>query len=161
MKISGDHTQNVDVFQLKDGNFLLIVDELHHEDVQHDYDDNEVYDEVPDDYHPQDDYVSVLGNGDVQLALGPKSQPLLYSKKAKRVDVQKLKENIWTKMETDIGKNNISFSNIVSSLDEVYHSEARKDVSVPFCFICLLHLANENNFEISSTELLNELIITN
>ena len=31
----------------------------------------------------------------------------------------------------------------------MYTAKAMKDISVPFCFICLLHLANERNLTIS------------
>jgi condensin complex subunit 2 len=96
--------------------------------------------------------------------------PLSYSKKAKRVDVQKLKENIWHQMnEIDMDQVNYilflsqqvtSFSKVVQSLDNVYPSAVRNDISVPFCFICLLHLANEQDLSIISGASLNELTIT-
>lgn len=34
-----------------------------------------------------------------------------------------------------------------------------KDVSVPFCFICLLHLANENGLVLQGSDALDELSV--
>ncbi|RUS23667.1 condensin complex subunit 2/barren [Jimgerdemannia flammicorona] len=89
-----------------------------------------------------------------------------YAKTAKKVDVKKLKDNLWREMTvgngtaagaaaaqedvpedaTVVGRQ--KFTEIVSGLDKVYPEKKRKDISVPFCFICLLHLANEKNLVI-------------
>jgi condensin complex subunit 2 len=53
-----------------------------------------------------------------------------------------------------------TFSNLMHSLDTVYAPSVRKDVSVPFCFICLLHLANERDLSIISKGNLTELTIS-
>jgi condensin complex subunit 2 len=123
-----------------------------------------------------------------------KTIPLFFARTAKRVDVAKLKENLWHKMvessvpstlDAEHEKENISsdpkivekaiesaqqdekmnifqepkqFTHIVSDLDECYEEKARKDISVAFCFICVLHLANENNLKITS-EGMKELVI--
>jgi condensin complex subunit 2 len=52
------------------------------------------------------------------------------------------------------------FTEVISSLKKVYPKEAMKDISVSFCFICLLHLANEKNLTITGDESLAELIVT-
>jgi condensin complex subunit 2 len=40
------------------------------------------------------------------------------------------------------------FTDVVHKLGEYYPEKKMKDISVAFCFICLLHLANENELEI-------------
>lgn len=84
---------------------------------------------------------------------------LNYARFAKRVDVAKLKTTLWNEF-TEETKNNSkeeSFSNLINGLSKNYSSEALAEVSVPYCFICLLHLANENNLDIKSEG--NDLII--
>jgi len=91
-----------------------------------------------------------------------------FAKAAKKVDVKKLKENIWKKLTVD--ENNPSkaevvsgkkeFSKVINTLNAVYPEKKMKDISVPFCFICLLHLANEKNLSLQGSSGLNELIIT-
>lgn len=96
-----------------------------------------------------------------------KPKPLVFAKSAKRVDVQRLKTNLWTKItETTkpiaeehksapmVQKSQVSehfetkFSDIVGDLSTCYEEKTFKDISVAFCFICVLHLANENNLDI-------------
>ncbi|KAI8909581.1 condensin complex subunit 2/barren [Gorgonomyces haynaldii] len=93
---------------------------------------------------------------DLPLKQSMKAEPLNYSRKAKRVDVQKLKENLWTNLQ-DTSKE--QFTQVVSELDEVYDEQARSEISVSYCFICLLHLANEQNLSLSSKTTLDELLI--
>lgn len=80
---------------------------------------------------------------------------LNFARVAKRVDVQKLKQAIWEEIEV-VGKpaatQDVSFSGLVHGLDSSsYPKEALKDVSVSYCFICLLHLANEHGLDIKSS----------
>ncbi|KAG0047734.1 hypothetical protein BGZ83_007252 [Gryganskiella cystojenkinii] len=126
-----------------------------------------------------------------------------FSKTAKKVDVKRLKDNIWKEMnqqslkrqpasreaskkksrtdhddedgeeeaEEDNNKNSEDeeeqeyikkeqkFTEIIGGLSKVYPEQKLRDISVPFCFICLLHLANEKNLSIEGTENLNELVI--
>jgi condensin complex subunit 2 len=82
-----------------------------------------------------------------------------YAQSSKRVNVKKLKSDLWTKLEpTCSGENNenisadfnktspalvpkpLSFQNIVS---DIAQDQTQKDASLSFYFICLLHLANE------------------
>ena len=51
------------------------------------------------------------------------------------------------------------FTEIIESVQQKYPEKKAQDISVPFYFICLLHLANEKNLSISSNETLNELKI--
>ncbi|KAI9296932.1 barren [Neoconidiobolus thromboides FSU 785] len=106
-----------------------------------------------------------------------------YARTAKRVDVKLLKDNIW-KIINDEGPidtkgildkinedkdeildtiskpiNSLAFSKVVKDLPLAYPKKKAKDLSVPFCFICLLHLANEHNLEIEADSDMKELII--
>lgn len=111
------------------------------------------------------------------LVAAPKftfAQQLNYARVAKRVDVAKLKSTLWNEFvqqpkpskpnqdnsEDQSGKSTKTFSALINNLSKSYPNEALADVSVPYCFICLLHLANENNLEIQSTDN-KDLIIRN
>jgi len=86
-----------------------------------------------------------------------------YSKRAKNVDVEKLRNNIWTQLCADSQENqtpnapkpvsnDISetklFSEVLASLPEVVPAAQIPDLSVPLCFICLLDLANKKGLQI-------------
>ena len=51
----------------------------------------------------------------------------------------------------------LKFTSIMNGLQQVYPKQAMADISTSFCFICLLHLANEKGLALSSEEGLNEL----
>lgn len=42
------------------------------------------------------------------------------------------------------------FTSVISGLQKVYPEEKMEEISTSFCFICLLHLANENGLRIES-----------
>lgn len=46
----------------------------------------------------------------------------------------------------------IPFTKTVNNIGSMYPPEQRKDLSTSFCFICLLHLANEHGLDIENTE---------
>lgn len=94
-----------------------------------------------------------------------KTKPLYvnYARTAKRVDVKKLKDNLWkalttakadatNEQPTEEGEERVhgvqKFSDIVQNLKKMYSPKTMRDISVPFCFICLLHLANEKDLSI-------------
>lgn len=86
-----------------------------------------------------------------------KSKPLYvnYARTAKRVDVKKLKDNLWKALTLEKGEEEEEkvhgvqkFSDIVNNLKRMYSPKTMRDISVPFCFICLLHLANEKDLSI-------------
>lgn len=111
-----------------------------------------------------------------------------FSRIAKRVDVKLLKTNIWKsisqipnpqiKKDGSVGlddendqntpdemaaeeKPNLkTFRNVVETVGQMYGSDEKKDLSTSFCFICLLHLANEHSLNISTNENHDDLIIT-
>ncbi|ORX52410.1 barren [Hesseltinella vesiculosa] len=83
-----------------------------------------------------------------------------YAKKAKRVDVKKLKENLWKALTlpppeqaqeqvTAVVHGELKFTEVIHNLKKMYPVKVMRDISVPFCFICLLHLANEKNLSIT------------
>lgn len=118
-----------------------------------------------------------------------------YAKKAKRVDIRKLKENIWRELaifaaedeedpETsgeqsgsgmgdesarhstpkpgdsmDLDKSDLikrdptdprSFDAVLSGLRKLYPKDRMDEISTSYCFICLLHLANEEGLQIQA-----------
>ena len=51
------------------------------------------------------------------------------------------------------------FSEVIRTLPELYPESRLKELSVPFCFICLLHLANEKNLSIAGSKNLDDLFV--
>ncbi|KAK9333510.1 condensin complex subunit 2/barren [Lipomyces starkeyi] len=108
-----------------------------------------------------------------------------YARVAKKVDVKKLKDSLWTTLDYDrfIAPEKATeetpvarrasfirpgalaeeepkyFSEIVGSLKELYPARAMADISTSFCFICLLHLANEKGLDIKNSEGFTDLTI--
>lgn len=52
------------------------------------------------------------------------------------------------------------FVDLVENIGKMYSNEERKDLSTSFCFICLLHLANEHGLDVMSNEGHDDLRIT-
>jgi condensin complex subunit 2 len=48
----------------------------------------------------------------------------------------------------------------MNSLQSVYPAQAMEDISTSYCFICLLHLANEKGLVLEDVEGLTELNIS-
>jgi len=104
-----------------------------------------------------------------------------YAKKVKRVDVRKLKENIWKELDIVVPpqvhrfsflssimltrylkdeeeaprsrpptdpNDARQFTRVISGLRKSYSKEKMEEISTSFCFICLLHLANERGLKI-------------
>lgn len=170
--------------------------------------------EVPFDtqfFHEDDDGVfDPMGEAtDNALALEPEDEEELatqalkrirpefvnYAKKAKRVDVRKLKDNIWRElaifaedeeedaetsgeqsrsgMDDESGRHSTpkhgdsmdldrsaivkrdptdprTFDAVLSGLRKLYPKDRMDEISTSFCFICLLHLANEEGLQIQA-----------
>mmetsp|Transcript_17449 Transcript_17449/g.19430 ORF Transcript_17449/g.19430 Transcript_17449/m.19430 type:complete len:145 (+) Transcript_17449:133-567(+) len=87
-----------------------------------------------------------------------------YATVAKRVDVKALKSDIWksfTKLsiqdkdtdesdEDEENENPVDFKNVLAGFSDKMQKK-HKDASVQYCFICLLHLANEKCLSITQT----------
>ncbi|KAI0629177.1 barren [Trametes polyzona] len=90
-----------------------------------------------------------------------------YAKRAKRVDVRKLKENIWKGLDivTDHAEDQDAmdtderppptdpsearqFTSVITDLQKTYPQDKLSEISTSFCFICLLHLANERGLKL-------------
>lgn len=53
----------------------------------------------------------------------------------------------------------LKFTSVMNGLQSVYPKQAMADISTSYCFICLLHLANEKGLVIEKEEGLQELSI--
>ncbi|KAI9167004.1 Condensin complex subunit 2 [Paramyrothecium foliicola] len=101
-----------------------------------------------------------------------------YARVAKKVDVRRLKEEIWKGMDLESLENPLEkepvaesgadapqseeplkFTSVMNNLQSVYPKPIMDDISTSFCFICLLHLANEKGLVIEKTPDLTELNI--
>ncbi|KAA8897721.1 hypothetical protein TRICI_006684 [Trichomonascus ciferrii] len=94
-----------------------------------------------------------------------------YAKSAKKVNIKLLKDNIWNvmKMEDTLQQpeeeqeqepakqppaqqeETCEFKEIVQDLKSVYPPQQMSEISTSFCFICVLHLANEKGLTIEGT----------
>lgn len=110
-----------------------------------------------------------------------------YARVAKKVDVRRLKENLWRDLafeapaakeapEADAGPQDSGptaaaaaapastqevkqFTEVVNNLRAVYPKQAMADISTSYCFICVLHLANEKGLVLEGNETLTDLVI--
>ncbi|CAI4055948.1 hypothetical protein SUVZ_02G0210 [Saccharomyces uvarum] len=131
-----------------------------------------------------------------------------YSRVSKKVDVRRLKKNVWKSINSliqeqdakkedtlpkeddedeapktdepleedeppkadealregesskeDEPRKELKFSEIIQGISKMYSDETLKDISTSFCFICLLHLANEHGLQIISTDNYDDLIV--
>jgi len=80
-----------------------------------------------------------------------------FARYAKRVDVRALKENMWrqlhkvstaTNAPPATGALSSSFQRGITELKQVVPAAALDSVSVSYCFICILHLANEKDLQL-------------
>ncbi|KAL4063168.1 condensin complex subunit 2/barren [Scleroderma citrinum] len=124
---------------------------------------------APDDAGEQDLLATTQG-----MSRRVKPEFVNYARRAKRVDVRKLKENIWKGLdikvpkkeddddddndEMDIDDQQLTdpseareFSTVISGLQRSYPKDKMEEISTSFCFICLLHLANEQGLKLQST----------
>ena len=53
----------------------------------------------------------------------------------------------------------LKFTEVMNGLQSVYPKQAMADISTSYCFICLLHLANEKGLVINNHENFEELTI--
>jgi condensin complex subunit 2 len=96
----------------------------------------------------------------------PRPENVRYAKRAKRVDVKRLKDDIWTdlrglvdvppddEMEPQVAATPTEevkvFDSVIHSLRTTYPRDKMSEISTSFCFICLLHLANEEGLRIET-----------
>ena len=53
----------------------------------------------------------------------------------------------------------LKFTDVINNLQTVYPKQAMADISTSYCFICLLHLANEKGLVINNAENFMDLTI--
>ncbi|MCJ1464682.1 hypothetical protein MMC07_003295 [Pseudocyphellaria aurata] len=96
-----------------------------------------------------------------------------YARVAKKVDVRRLKEEMWRgigfekaapqeheSLLSEPPHNEVlRFTTVMNNLQQVYPKQAMADISTSYCFICLLHLANEKGLTLGSDIGLEELSI--
>ncbi|KAH7077435.1 condensin complex subunit 2/barren [Paraphoma chrysanthemicola] len=87
-----------------------------------------------------------------------------YARVAKKVDVKRLKDELWKGIgfedittpptpeapSTKATDGSLTFTDVVNNLQSVYPKQAMNDISTSYCFICLLHLANEKGLVINN-----------
>lgn len=103
---------------------------------------------------PSDERLSNVGSN--LIVGGRKVRPdyVNFSRTAKKVDVKYLKDNLWKSVNIEKKKDQdekINFKDVVHNISNMYPDEERKDLSTSFCFICMLHLANEHSLSIENT----------
>ena len=92
---------------------------------------------------------SCLGGeaGHMQLLIDMQHSPLSQAPKVSKAPPPKSDEE------------SLKFTSIMKNLQQVYPKQAMDDISTSYCFICLLHLANEKGLEIANEPGLEELSI--
>ncbi|KXS10685.1 hypothetical protein M427DRAFT_47828 [Gonapodya prolifera JEL478] len=95
--------------------------------------------------------LSVLSGSETHRDSDYASQPVTAPKKTAKLTI---KEHLNEKEEKQ------QFSSIVRDLQTFYPQQKLKDISAPFVFICLLHLANEKTLAIDQSSL-TELTVYN
>ncbi|TFK39421.1 condensin complex subunit 2/barren [Crucibulum laeve] len=140
------------------------------------FDDGDGYDGAPIDQDANDQDLLAATQGQTRRV---RPEFVNYAKRAKRVDVRKLKDNIWKGLDIVVPqtkKKNIEeeeeeesmdvddapgptltdpeesrqFSQVISGLQKSYPRDKMEEISTSFCFICLLHLANEQGLKLES-----------
>lgn len=53
----------------------------------------------------------------------------------------------------------LKFTSVMNNLQQIYPKQAMDDISTSYCFICLLHLANEKGLTINNEPGLEDLTI--
>lgn len=147
-----------------------VQEENYHDFSDHgDIDDDDGYDENHNGH-------SIISHGTTFYFNGPDANGLVdapkmtrveainYAKKAKKVDVKQLKDRMWdnmTKASSDHNnmENNLKLTEIISDVSATYPSKKASEITTPFYFICLLHLANEKHLEIKNNDELSELMV--
>lgn len=122
--------------------------------------------------------VPEVATSETQSVMGKRRPEYVnFSRVAKRVDVKLLKDNLWVVMKNQLAdqkedspdkeeeeevaekQTTIDFKSVVQNVLRTYRPEQAKDLSTSFCFICVLHLANEHGLAIQSNEAHNNLTI--
>ena len=79
---------------------------------------------------------------------------IAYATRAKKVDVRKLKAQMWRDVEAS------PESDFAAVVNRVGAQQRQSDVTMPFYFICLLHLCNEKTLALNADGLKNFAVST-
>lgn len=71
-------------------------------------------------------------------------EKLKFTTVPKRVDIKRLKENVFKAINTQ----KVTLREIFNEVPSYYSQKEAKDISVHFCLITMLHLANENHLDL-------------
>ena len=71
----------------------------------------------------------------------------------RRFDIRNLKNKIWNNYENFFPNDNIDFRKIVSNMSKEMNEDELYSISTPTCFVCMLHLCNENNLYINQKDI--------
>lgn len=106
-------------------------------------------------FDPMGDNLDSIGGYGSQLLLAKypiRPKYINFSRVAKRVDVKLLKDNLWECLETSAPPT-ASLSTTVRELTTTkYKPDQANELSTSFCFICLLHLANEHSLDLQGNK---------
>ena len=80
---------------------------------------------------------------------------IAYATRAKKVDVRKLKAQMWRDVEATAVE-----SDFAAVVNRVGAQQRQSDVTMPFYFICLLHLCNEKTLALNADGLKNFAVST-
>ena len=71
----------------------------------------------------------------------------------RRFDIRNLKNKIWNNYEKFFPKDNIDFRNVLQNMSKEMNEDELYSISTPTCFVCMLHLCNENNLFINQKDI--------
>ena len=71
----------------------------------------------------------------------------------RRFDIRNLKNKIWNNYENFFPNDNIDFRKIVSNMSKEMNEDELYSISTSTCFVCMLHLCNENNLYINQKDI--------
>ena len=71
----------------------------------------------------------------------------------RRFDIRTLKNKIWNNYESFYPNDNIDFRNVMANMSKEMNEDELYSISTPTCFVCMLHLCNENNLFINQKDI--------
>ena len=71
----------------------------------------------------------------------------------RRFDIRTLKNKIWKNYENFFPNDNIDFRNVLSNMSKEMNEDELYSISTPTCFVCMLHLCNENSLFINQKDI--------
>ncbi|KAM6395517.1 condensin complex subunit 2 [Rhynochetos jubatus] len=126
------------------------------------------------------DNIDTTAYGELNLIAEPQKVnkiAIQYAKTAKKMDMKRLKENMWDLLTDGQKKRKVAeiedaeredtsmvagekvFSSVTKELHHRLPSVMANNLSVPLAFACLLHLANEKNLKLEGLEDLSDVLV--